>query len=105
VPTSSDCCGYDMMRDGSLCGQSYLFLRYLYDQAGGETVQTDGSFVDDGGIAWMNDCGRRRCACVGQARTPGVSHSTRISTMDGTPGTSNSTRMQISSPAPTAGLK
>ena len=47
--------GYDPARDGSLRGQSYMFLRYLYDQAGGETVQTDGSFVDDGGIAWLND--------------------------------------------------
>jgi hypothetical protein len=41
-------------RDGLLRGQSYMFLRYLYDQGGGETVQTDGSFVDDGGIAWLN---------------------------------------------------
>ena len=41
-------------RDGALRGQSYLFLRYLFDQAGGETTQTDGTFVDDGGIAWLN---------------------------------------------------
>ena len=41
-------------RDGGLRGQAYLFLRYLYDQAGGEEVQPDGSFIDNGGIEWLN---------------------------------------------------
>ncbi|MFH1437106.1 MAG: hypothetical protein ABIJ56_15470 [Pseudomonadota bacterium] len=46
--------GYIPDRDGGLRGQAYLFLRYLYDQAGGEEVQSDGSFIDSGGIAWLN---------------------------------------------------
>ncbi len=46
--------GYIPDRDGGLRGQAYLFLRYLYDQAGGEEVQGDGYFVDNGGIAWLN---------------------------------------------------
>ena len=46
--------GYIPDRDGGLRGQAYLFLRYLYDQAGGEEVQGDGTFVDNGGIAWLN---------------------------------------------------
>lgn len=46
--------GYDPTRDGSLRGNSYLFLRYLYDMNGGDEVQSDGSFVDTGGVAWLN---------------------------------------------------
>ncbi len=50
IPSS----GYDYSRDGSLRGNAYLFLRYLYDQNGGDEVQADGSFIDPGGIAWLN---------------------------------------------------
>ncbi len=46
--------GYDSNRDGVLRGTSYLFLRYLFEQAGGFTVESDGSFTDNGGIAWIH---------------------------------------------------
>ncbi len=46
--------GYDSKRDGVLRGASYLFLRYLFEQAGGMTVNADGSFTDNGGIAWIH---------------------------------------------------
>ncbi len=46
---------YDARRDGPLRGGSYLFLRYLFEQAGGFTVNDDGSFSDDGGIAFLHD--------------------------------------------------
>jgi hypothetical protein len=46
---------YYMDRDGELRGAAYLLLRYLYDQAGGDTVQPDGSFqaATSPGIAWL----------------------------------------------------
>lgn len=46
--------GYDANRDGVLRGASYLFLRYCFEQAGGLTVESDGSFTDNGGIAWLH---------------------------------------------------
>jgi hypothetical protein len=36
--------GYDEARDGALRGASYLFLRYLFDQAGGEIMDDAGNF-------------------------------------------------------------
>ncbi len=36
--------GYDESRDGALRGASYLFLRYLFDQAGGEIMDEAGNF-------------------------------------------------------------
>jgi hypothetical protein len=36
--------GYDEARDGALRGASYLFLRYLFDQAGGEIMDEAGNF-------------------------------------------------------------
>lgn len=36
--------GYDEARDGALRGASYLFLRYLFDQAGGENMDEAGNF-------------------------------------------------------------
>ncbi len=47
--------GYDSKRDGPLRGGGYLFLRYLFEQAGGFTVNADGSFTDNGGIAFLHD--------------------------------------------------
>ena len=44
---------YDQARDGALRGGGYLFLRYLFEQAGGMTIESDGSFSDLGGIAWI----------------------------------------------------
>ena len=46
---------YDNARDGALRGGAYLFLRYLFEQAGGMTVASDGAFTDDGGIAWIKE--------------------------------------------------
>ncbi|MFH1467134.1 MAG: hypothetical protein ABIO70_22310 [Pseudomonadota bacterium] len=45
---------YDADRDGPLRGAAYLFLRYLFEQQGGMTVNGDGSLVDDGGMAWLH---------------------------------------------------
>ncbi len=46
---------YDTKRDGLLRGASYLFVRYLYDRAGGDTVKTDGSIEGRGGPAFLRD--------------------------------------------------
>ena len=46
---------YDQARDGALRGGAYLFLRYLFEQAGGMSVDAEGAFTDDGGIAWIRD--------------------------------------------------
>jgi hypothetical protein len=45
--------GYIDAKDGGYRGDSYLLMRYLYDQAGGDHVLPDGSFEDLGGIAYM----------------------------------------------------
>lgn len=44
---------YDADRDGALRGGAYLIMRYLFEQAGGMTVLYDGSFLDEGGMAWL----------------------------------------------------
>lgn len=44
---------YDLERDGPLRGGAYLFLRYLFEQAGGMTVADDGTQTDSGGMAWV----------------------------------------------------
>ncbi|MHB8879321.1 MAG: hypothetical protein ACYC8T_36970, partial [Myxococcaceae bacterium] len=44
---------YDTPRDGVLRGGSYLFVRYLYDRAGGDLIQTDGTIVNQGGPAFF----------------------------------------------------
>ena len=46
--------GYIMDRDGALRGGAYLFLRYLYDQNGGDHAESDGTITDTGGVAWLN---------------------------------------------------
>ncbi|GDX79204.1 hypothetical protein LBMAG42_10150 [Deltaproteobacteria bacterium] len=45
---------YDADRDGTLRGASYLYLRYLFEQAGGMHVESDGTQVDDGGMAFLH---------------------------------------------------
>jgi hypothetical protein len=48
--------GYDQFYDGTLRGGAYLFLRYLYDQAGGDALDGAGAVSDtDHGVAWLND--------------------------------------------------
>ncbi len=42
-------------RDGVLRGAIYLFLRYLFEQAGGMEVAVDGTLTDAGGFAWIHD--------------------------------------------------
>lgn len=46
---------YDEERDGSLRGAAYLYLRYLFEQAGGMSVDAEGTPVDLGGITWLHD--------------------------------------------------
>jgi hypothetical protein len=45
---------YDAERDGVLRGGAYLFLRYLFEQAGGFEVEQDGAFTDVGGIDFLH---------------------------------------------------
>lgn len=40
--------------DGVLRGGGYLVFRYLFDRAGGETMQPDGTPVDNGGITFLH---------------------------------------------------
>ena len=42
---------YDMGRDGALRGGAYLFVRWLYDRAGGDQAQPDGAIDNLGGPA------------------------------------------------------
>ena len=44
---------YDALRDGPLRGAAYLFLRYLFEQAGGMLVDEAGGFEDAGGMTWL----------------------------------------------------
>jgi len=44
---------YDTARDGELRGSSYLFVRWLYDRAGGDTAKADGSIEGHGGPALL----------------------------------------------------
>ena len=46
---------YDLRRDGVLRGASYLFVRWLYDRAGGDTANADGSITSRGGPALLRD--------------------------------------------------
>jgi len=39
--------------DGVMRGAGYLVLRYLFDQAGGDSMDAKGAPVDKGGIAWL----------------------------------------------------
>ncbi|MBW2456943.1 MAG: hypothetical protein JRI68_20685 [Deltaproteobacteria bacterium] len=46
--------GYHDDLDGALRGGAYLFMRYLYDQAGGDTLDGSGEVTDtDHGAAWL----------------------------------------------------
>jgi hypothetical protein len=45
---------YATDRDGTLRGAVYLFLRYLFEQAGGMTVSEAGTLTDAGGFAWLH---------------------------------------------------
>ncbi|MBI5498831.1 MAG: hypothetical protein HY907_01200 [Deltaproteobacteria bacterium] len=47
--------GYDTARDGMLRGAAYLFIRYMWDRAGGERVEADGSITDLGAVAWAHE--------------------------------------------------
>lgn len=40
---------YDTTRDGLLRGGSYLWVRWLYDRAGGDRIETDGTITNRGG--------------------------------------------------------
>ncbi len=44
---------YDAQRDGVLRGGSYLFVRWLYDRAGADAANADGSVAGKGGPALM----------------------------------------------------
>jgi hypothetical protein len=45
---------YDTKRDGVLRGGSYLFVRYLYDRAGGDKANSDGTVTGLGGPAFIH---------------------------------------------------
>ena len=51
--TLGDSVEYDLSRDGVLRGGSYLFVRWLYDRAGGDLAKLDGSVDNQGGIALL----------------------------------------------------
>lgn len=44
---------YDSKRDGPMRGGSYLFSRFLYDRAGSDDAQKDGTIANKGGPAFM----------------------------------------------------
>jgi hypothetical protein len=44
---------YDSTRDGALRGGAYLFTRWLYDRAGGDLANADGSIANKGGPAFF----------------------------------------------------
>lgn len=46
---------YDSARDGLLRGAGYLFVRYIYDRAGGDTAKADGTLEGLGGPAFLRD--------------------------------------------------
>ncbi|MGZ3452586.1 MAG: hypothetical protein ACXVEF_23455 [Polyangiales bacterium] len=48
-----DHAAYDSKLDGTMRGGAYLFARFLYDRAGGDTVGTDGSVATKGGPAFF----------------------------------------------------
>lgn len=45
---------YDDVRDGPLRGGSYLFVRFMYDRAGGDTMGSDGAIVSKGGPTFLH---------------------------------------------------
>lgn len=51
--TLMDGAQYDLNRDGALRGGSYWFVRWLYDQAGADTANTDGTITNKGGISFF----------------------------------------------------
>jgi len=46
---------YYEARDGALRGASYLFIRYLFDQAGGHEQNADGSFANNCGTRFLRN--------------------------------------------------
>ncbi len=44
---------YDTTRDGVLRGVSYLFVRWLYDRAGGDAANADGTLANKGGASLL----------------------------------------------------
>lgn len=44
---------YDTKRDGPMRGGAYLFARFLYDRAGGDLANADGTIANKGGPAFM----------------------------------------------------
>lgn len=44
---------YDMGRDGAMRGGAYLFVRWLYDRAGGDAAKADGTIEGKGGPAFL----------------------------------------------------
>ncbi len=46
---------YDTKRDGVLRGGGYLFVRYVYDRAGGDGAKADGTIEARGGTAFLRD--------------------------------------------------
>ncbi len=46
---------YDSKRDGALRGVGYLFVRYAYDRAGGDSAKADGTLDGRGGTAFLRD--------------------------------------------------
>jgi hypothetical protein len=47
--------GYNEQLDGVWRGAAYLFVRFAFEQAGGEAMDEDGNIEDLGGIAFLND--------------------------------------------------
>jgi len=62
--------GYDEERDGALRGGAYLFVRWLYDRAGGDEASADGTIVDRGGPTLLRQLLRAPRAV--SATLPGV---------------------------------
>jgi len=52
--TLKDRARYDSKRDGPMRGGSYLFARFLYDRAGGDLANTDGTITNKGGPAFVH---------------------------------------------------
>jgi hypothetical protein len=50
---SNEITGYVPAADGLMRGGGYLLLRYLFDQAGGDAMDSAGKPLDRGGIAWL----------------------------------------------------
>lgn len=47
--------GYNEEFDGIYRGAAYLFLRYIFDQLGGDSIDAEGQVEDLGGIAFLKD--------------------------------------------------